>query len=122
MSRGKVGGVATFIAGGAYLFVLISTIWGHGQPSAPWILVAALAAGAFLSIGVLAALFRPESWLSLPALFSAPALLMAMFYIRDWGGQMTLVLIAGATFLVGVAACGAVRVVLAVRNQHRDAH
>lgn len=116
MNRGKVGGLATFIAGGAYLFVLISTIFGHGGPYSPWLLAAFFSVAAFLSVAVLAAVFRPETLWAFPALFSGPLVWLSTFYLWDWVGLLVFLAIIGATFLVGVAACATVRALLAARG------
>jgi len=117
MRRDTWGGVASVVLGAVNVFALVSANWGH-ESSLPFpAVIGTFAAGAFLTMVVLSAWAKPIRPWSLPALFSAPMLLFASFFLRDWVALGIIVAIAGATFLVGVAACLVVRAIVAVRGR-----
>ena len=116
MRRGTLGGVASVVLGAACMFALAGDVWGHESSWPLPALVATFAAGAFLSMVVLCAWAKPVRLWSFPALFSAPLLLLAGPHLRDWGWVAIVLAMAGATFLVCVAACLMVRAIAAARS------
>jgi len=117
--RDTLGGVAAVVLGVAYAFALDSDIWGHESPLPLPAVVAMFASGAFLSLVALSAWAKPDRPWLFPGLFSVPLLFLATPYLHpwDWVGVGIFLSIAGATFLVGFAACVVVRAIVAVRRK-----